>query len=370
MGWKDCGKPQKRNVGNMVDNVLINNVIRHCVFQNPTMAENQKALRRYRVILKVLSRPGKHSSKDIFQACLNSGIDTKIRTIQKDLEDLRDDHTLFGQDLNIKNDTRTKTWYSDGIPKAIFTLLELKSGEITALLFYAKTMSQYCDYPFFNDLSAAIRKVLDSSNVSEELKKLFEAKTLETEKHLPIEGVELIPDILQAIHFRKEIILEYKKHEDELKTHIIKPILLKEDKKLWYVVGIKPNHNRKTTFALDRIMSIELTDNEFEPIEFNSEDYFKYSFGITVPDDDPVNVILSFDPLQGNYIRTLPIHSTQEIIVDNESEFRIQVTVKPSYEFYSTIRSYGEAVRVLEPELVIEEIHKSLINTVKLYQDK
>lgn len=335
------------------------------------MAKNQLALPRYMVILRVLRRPGKHSAKEVHLACINSGIEVKIRTIQKDLQNLKDDPTIFGRELNIEYDTKGQKWFSHGIPKEIFTILELKDEEVTALLFYAKTMNQYRDYPLFNDMSEAIKKVIDSSNVSKDLKQLFENQTLlETENHLPIEGVGLIPEILQAIHQRKEISIKYKKHDDELKSHIIRPILLKEDKKLWYIIGVKPSHSHKTTFALDRIMSIELTDNEFEPIEFNSEDYFKYSFGITVPEDDPVKVILSFDPLQGNYIRTLPIHSTQEIIVDNENEFRIQVTVKPSYEFYSTIRSYGEAVKVLKPKSVVEEMRKSLNNTTKLYQKK
>tara|TARA_R110000782_G_scaffold80846_4_gene159799 strand:+ start:949 stop:1254 length:306 start_codon:yes stop_codon:yes gene_type:complete len=72
------------------------------------MAQNQQAIPRYRAILKVLRRSGKHSSKDIHQACINSGIDTKYRTIQKDLQDLRDDPTIFGRELNIKSDPKTK----------------------------------------------------------------------------------------------------------------------------------------------------------------------------------------------------------------------------------------------------------------------
>jgi predicted DNA-binding transcriptional regulator YafY len=335
------------------------------------MARNQNAIPRYKTILRVLRRRGKYSSKDIHHACVSSGIEVEYRTIQKDLQDLKDDPTIFDRELNIEYDTRARKWFSDGIPKEIFTLLELEDGEVTALLFYAKTMSQYSDYPFFKEMSEAIRKVLDSANITENLKQLFEAKTLlETEKHLPIEGVELIPDILQAIYHRKEITIDYKKHDDELKTHTIRPILLKEDKKLWYIIGVKPNHNSKTTFALDRVTSIELTDNEFEPIEFNSEDYFKYSFGITVPDVNPVKVILSFDPQQGNYIRTLPIHSTQEILIDDEKEFRIQVKVKPSYEFYSKVRSYGESVKILKPKFVVKEMCKSLSNTTKLYLEE
>lgn len=333
------------------------------------MAQNQQAIRRYRAILKVLSRSGKHSSKNIHQACINSGIDASYRVIQKDLQDLRDDPAIFGRELNIKFDSKTKKWYSDGIPKEIFTLLELEDGEVTALLFYAKTMSQYCEYPLFQEMSKAIRKVIDSSNISENLKQLFEAKTLlETEKHEPIEGIELIPDILQSIHQRNEIIVEYKKHDGELKTHKIKPVLLKEDKKLWYIIGVNSKHENLITLALDRVKSIELTQRKFKPIEFNSEVYFKYSFGITVSEEEPINVIISFTPEQGNYLRTLPIHSTQQIIVDNENEFKIQVKVIPSYEFYSKIRSYGEKAKIISPERLIKVIQSSFSEALNRYK--
>ena len=67
--------------------------------------------------------------------------------------------------------------------------------------------------------------------------------------------------------------------------------------------------------------TFEVTDKDFEAITFNFENYFKYSFGITVSEIDPVDVVISFDPEQGNYLKTLPIHPTQEIIKDNSKEF-------------------------------------------------
>ena len=153
------------------------------------MADNQKALKRYLVILKVLSRAGKHTSKDIYQACLNSGIEVGYRTIQKDLEDLKDDDSIFGKNLGINKDIREKKWFSTGIPKEIFSTLELKDGEVDAMLFYAKIINQYCDYPIFKDMSQAMKKVIDGSNMSKDRKELFNLENLiEPEKHPPISG--------------------------------------------------------------------------------------------------------------------------------------------------------------------------------------
>lgn len=334
------------------------------------MPQNQQALLRYKAILKVLRRYGKHSSKDIFQACINMGIDTRYRTVQKDLQDLKDDPAIFGRELNIKFDHLTKKWYSEGIPKEIFTLLELEDEEVTALLFYAKTINQYREYPLFKEMSVAIRKVIESANISDNLKQLFEANTLlETEKHELLKGVELIPDILQSISHRKKIFVEYQKFDrDENKTHEVMPILLKEDKQMWYVICKNVKYDSFITLALDRIVSITETEEIFEPIAFNSEEHFRYSFGITVSEENPIDVIISFTPMQGNYLRTLPIHTTQQILMDNEFEFKIRIKVIPSYEFFSKIRSYGEQAQIISPETIRKEFQISLTNTLSLYK--
>lgn len=333
------------------------------------MARNQLAIPRYRVILRTLARKGKHSSKDIHLACLNCGIDTKLRTIQEDLKRLRDDFTIFGRELNIHYDEKSKKWFSDGIPKEIFALIELEKGEITALLFYFKTINQYSSYPIFKELTQAMKKVINSSNISSNVKELFERDTLlETEKHLPIKGIELIADILDAIHNRNVLIIEYQRFDgDQIKTHEFKPIVLKEDKQLWYIIGENAKYRSIMTLALDRIISINITQQNFAPIEFNSEKYFKYSFGITVPEEKPIDVIISFTPAQGNYLRTLPIHSTQHILVDNNKEFKIQIKVIPSYEFYSKIRSYGEQAKIIEPATLADEIKSSLTKALNNY---
>tara|TARA_R110002049_G_scaffold172683_1_gene339467 strand:- start:4441 stop:5448 length:1008 start_codon:yes stop_codon:yes gene_type:complete len=314
------------------------------------MAENQKALKRYRIILKILSREGSFTSKHIYQSCINSGIDVGYRTVQKDLEDLRDDETIFGRNLGIKYDEKEKKWYSKGIPKEIFTVLELKDGEVDALLFYAKTINQYQDYPVFKDISKALKKVIDGSNISEERKKLFRLKNLiEPEKHPPISGIEFIVDLLKAISSKNIIEVEYERFDEKSKIHLIKPILLKEDKLMWYLIAINIKYDSYITFALDRVKSVVSTEDYFEEIKFNSAEYFKYSFGITVSEDEPIEVIISFDAEQGHYLKTLPIHPTQEILKDTKKELVLKVTVKPSYEFFSKIYSYCSHARVISP---------------------
>lgn len=334
------------------------------------MAKNQNALKRYKVILKALSRQGKHSSNQIYIACQNSGLTCSYRTIQKDLEDLRDDFTIFDKDLKIHYDKSSKKWYSEGIPKEVFSALEFNEDEATALIFYAKTIKQYREYPIFKEISNAIKKVIESSNASDEVKELFENENLlETERYESISGVEFITDVLNSINKRLTLQIEYQKFDgDKVKIYEFNPVLLKEDKQMWYTIGKKKNKDRFITLALDRVKSLKITDENYTPINFNSEEYFKHSFGITVTPDNPQDVVISFTPEQGNYLRTLPIHSSQEVLIDNEIEFKIKLTVIPSYEFYSKIRSYGEQAKIISPKHIVERIKASFSNALNNYK--
>lgn len=334
------------------------------------MPNNKEALKRYRIIHSILRRGGKYKSRLIVEICNNHGIPVSLRTIQNDLKDLAED-TELGFFLPIKQDTRTKTYYYEEIPKNIFPALELDTSEINALLLYNKMVNQYKDYSIFSKIFKAVKKVIDNSNISPQILELFEKEILlETEKYPSINGIEFIPEILDAIQRRKIIEIQYTKFLGEAKKHQIKPILLKEDKRMWYIIGISTKHDSLITLALDRIDSISITDKEFETVIFNADDYFKYSFGITVSEGDPVDVLIRFDPEQGNYLKTLPIHPTQEILKDNSKEFLISVKVKPSYEFYSKLKSYGDQAKVISPSFVSQQIQDSFKRAIINYDIK
>jgi predicted DNA-binding transcriptional regulator YafY len=73
--------------------------------------------------------------------------------------------------------------------------------------------------------------------------------------------------------------------------------------------------------------------------------------------------------MQGHYLKTLPIHETQKILVDNEDELRISIQVKPAYEFYSKILSYGDSVKIISPEGVQQEVKETLRKALLRYEN-
>jgi predicted DNA-binding transcriptional regulator YafY len=83
---------------------------------------------------------------------------------------------------------------------------------------------------------------------------------------------------------------------------------------------------------------------------------------------DNLIVILSFDPLQGKYIKSLPLHESQQIIADNEDELRIRLKLFITHDFYMELLSYGDNLKIIKPQSLIDDVKKSASAMFKLYK--
>jgi predicted DNA-binding transcriptional regulator YafY len=184
-------------------------------------------------------------------------------------------------------------------------------------------------------------------------------------------GTEYLHDLLQAIKHKVQIKMRYQKiWSDEVTERIIEPYALKESQHIWYVMANEPTADKVKTFGLDRIVSIEMLKRRFQvKNDFNLHDAFKYCFGIdSHGSETPEEIILSFDPEEALYIKNLPLHETQEIIMDNEDECRIKLKLYLSYDFIMQIQSRGNRVKVIKPAKLKQIIIENLKETLKMYQ--
>jgi len=138
----------------------------------------------------------------------------------------------------------------------------------------------------------------------------------------------------------------------------LEPHALKEFKNRWYLIGKEVNGQIAKTFALDRLTNLETINTHFEyPLDPTLDAAFKYSFGIMGPETaEPDQIILSFNVVQGKYIKTLPLHETQEIILDNAQELRIKLKLFVTYDLIMELMSYGSNLLVLEPASLAQRL--------------
>ncbi len=332
------------------------------------MAITKQQLGRFHVIDTLLSKGDRVKTSEIQKAILYElEITVSTKTINNDINDMR--HSIaLGYNAPIETDKSKKAYYYSD-PNYTIKAFGLRETDINALQFYANTIKQYKDYEVFKDFSNAIEKILAVLANSKVTTNGENSRSIvQTERTPLITGGRMIPKMIEAINLKSSIEFNYQKFNDEkIKVVHLQPYLLKEDRHLWYILG-KNKKGHFITYALDRIHGLTILDDKFIPEEIDFEEYFKYSFGITVTDANPVEAILSFTSFQGKYIKALPIHPTQKVLIDNDEELRISVEVKPSYEFYEKLLGYGSQVKVISPPEIVHSLKLILEKASNLYK--
>lgn len=185
------------------------------------------------------------------------------------------------------------------------------------------------------------------------------------EKRLAM-GTEYLKPILQAIEAANPIRITYEKYWLwEKEERILKPMALKEFKHRWYVLVWDEKDHFKV-FGLDRIreLSILYERTAFPPTP-DLEDHFGEVIGIINDPNEPVeNIILTFSEFKGRYIKSMPWHPSQQILVDDGNILTISLQVKINYELISEILSHGDEVRVDGPERLREMVKEKARNIV------
>ena len=189
------------------------------------------------------------------------------------------------------------------------------------------------------------------------------------EKRKP-KGTENLHGLLHAIKNGLQINFTYEKYwADELTERSVQPYALKEFKNRWYVLAKDLKDLQVKVFALDRLSDLDITKIKFTtPEGFDVADYYRHCFGIMSANADrPEEVILSFNTFQGQYIKSLPLHSSQEILIDNDHEIRVKLNVFITHDFVMELLSHGSNVKVLQPQSLIDELTESYRAALEAY---
>lgn len=193
---------------------------------------------------------------------------------------------------------------------------------------------------------------------------------VQVEKAKP-QGTEHFNTLLKAIKNRKVVALVYKKFEYDTSVEVfIEPYALKEFDGRWYLIGNVTPERKMRIYGLDRINALNVMSHKFDkPANaWNVKDYFKDYFGIFHTEDTkPEKVVLSFTPEQGRYIKTLPLHASQKIVVNNDDELKIELFLHVTYDLIKNLLSYADDVKVIAPATLKKEMIKRLRNAVKQY---
>ena len=184
-------------------------------------------------------------------------------------------------------------------------------------------------------------------------------------------GTEYLQTVIDAMQRGKELQIIYQPFDGQRATYHLQPYAMKVYNQRWYILGYLREQDGICNIALDRTLEMELTDEAFVvPTDFDAEEYYANTVGIFVNEDlKPQKVILRVYGLHVEYMRSLPLHSSQKEIKisDGEySDFQYRLCLTP--ELATKILSMGEKVEVLEPRGLRVEIKRRLEECLTRYR--
>jgi predicted DNA-binding transcriptional regulator YafY len=269
------------------------------------------------------------------------------RTIQDDLKYMKEELPIPAPIEKRKEGPITYFYYTD-VNYSIINL-PIKDEEITFLKDAINILSQVSDFKIVQDVNDIVNKLQNTVNTNIE----GSPSIIQFEKHTISIGTEYIDDIFSAIKEKTPLRVTYQPFKaDNPEQCMFHPYLLKEYRNRWFIIGRKGNAESITNFALDRIKELKPSNIEYIPNNlFDPETYFNNLIGVTMPEGEQIQTVeIKVASKQAPYVRTKPIHHTQEIIKQYKNgDMLIRLWLITNYELRSVLLSFGCDLEVVKP---------------------
>ncbi len=180
-------------------------------------------------------------------------------------------------------------------------------------------------------------------------------------------GEEYLQTIIKALKTNRRVKITYKRFGSESSEKTVAPYALKLCHQRWYQLSHTGNHF--ATYSLDRMQSMELTDETFEmPEDFSPEAYFAEYYGV-LPDETPMaHVVIRAYGSTPDYLRTLPLHGSQREVQRTDEYTDFELNIRPTADFVNALISHADGLEVLEPLDLRNQIHEKVKNMLSRYE--
>ncbi|ACB90534.1 CRISPR-associated protein [Streptococcus pneumoniae] len=294
------------------------------------------------------------------KAQLSDEYEIDYRTVQRYMSTLKN----FLQEQRISN-TEIKFDTSDNtyrlIAKTTFNKKDILV--ISKILLENRALNKSELYSLLEDLlsllSSEEQKEIDAIIGSER----FNYKSLTNDK----DRIDTIWILSEAIRREQMLEIEYKAPLKDIKSHIIFPVSLYYDAHYFYLVAYHLKHENYTTYRVDRMESLSESHVKKPEISYGR----KYRDGevrnqkVDAFEGRKIDVTLIY---KGNTEIVLDQFPEREILSENHDEIKVKIKTQDTPGLKRWILGQGDAVTLLSPSKLIEEIQESLENTLRNYK--
>jgi len=152
-------------------------------------------------------------------------------------------------------------------------------------------------------------------------------------------------------HPALRVVLWYRPPGKGVRKHEVEPLSLLVYCEALYLIGHSRTRQARRIFAVDRITrASRLRGQRFEyPADFDPQDYFDGSFGITLEQGEPDEVELLLDADQAPYVRERTWHPSQQFESAGDGRTRMRMRVRGTFELVQWILGRIRSAEVVRP---------------------
>lgn len=186
------------------------------------------------------------------------------------------------------------------------------------------------------------------------------------------------------LHIQRREVVSFKvrnRKTGEKILHHVHPWYLREYNRRWYLFGYDDREEKIEHYCLDRVSSSTriLAKHYISPTD-SIENILKDVIGVSLPVEDPIEIIFWVSNESIDFVSNKPLHSSQQRLSDIDVEPIIshamnlndggyfKIFCKINYELIRELMSFGEHLIVLSPNKVREKIKERLSKMTNIYR--
>lgn len=185
-------------------------------------------------------------------------------------------------------------------------------------------------------------------------------------------GRDHLTTILEAMKESRVVNIIYRAFSFSRSYEIpVEPYCVKLFENRWYMLGHNLSKDTIRLYGLDRIESVEVTEQEYKlPKDFSAADYFANYFGIVTDDRvKPEGIIIRANKDHTPYLKSLPLHHSQRLIEDNGEYADFELYLAPTYDFIMKLLHVGGMVEVISPSSLRKTMKGWVSDMYELYKN-
>lgn len=329
---------------------------------NVAKGSNQKLKLLYllKMLIEKTDEANTMTINDMIAELERYGINAERKSIYDDLEALRH----YGLDIETRK-SKTTEYFVAG---RLFELPELK------LLVDAVQCSKFVTHKKSNELIKKIESLASNKQAQSLHRQVYVSNRVKTINESIYYNVD---SLHAAIAENKKVSFKYfdydikkeklfRKNGDK---YTVSPYALSWDDENYYLITFSTKYNGFTHYRVDRMAEIDLIDEERDPLperaHFDIAEYTKKVFNMFGGDE--VTVQIQFD---NSLVNAVIDRFGKDIVIGkmDDSSFNIWIKVAVSSTFFAWISQFGNKVKILSPEPVIEQYKNCMKEILMQYE--